>query len=112
MGQLAHLENNFVTNLKSSTEMTPKGSRPHRSPRWNFPPIDPVENELVRDPGSVGGPHSSHSPVPARNPTSGPNLVPALIPALVPTPTSAPVPTNELFKKFMRAYLESNQGPR
>ena len=93
--------------------MAPKGSRPCHSPCRNSPPIDPVEDEIARDPGPVGDPHSgSTSLVLSYNPTSGPELVPALIPAPVPTPTPAPVATNELFKKFMKAYLETNQGPR
>ena len=93
--------------------MAPGGSRPRRSPRRsprrNPPPTDPVEDELARDPGPDGGPHSgSTSPAPSRNPTPGPVQVPALIPA----PAPAPVSTDELFKKFMKAYLESNQGPK
>ena len=113
MGEPVYSEENFVTEPKSSIEMVPGGSRPCCSPYWNPPPIDPVEDELTRDPGSVGGPHSgSTSPAPFCNPTPGPDLVPALIPAPVPAPTSALVATNELFKKFMKAYLEINQGPR
>ena len=93
--------------------MAPKGSHPCRSPRQNPPPINPVEDELARDPGSVGGPNSgSTSPAPSRNPTPGPDLVPALIPAPIPAPTPAPVASDELFKKFMKAYLETNQGPK
>ena len=91
--------------------MAPGGSRPRRSPRRNLPPLDPVEDELAREPGPVGGPHSgSTSPALSRNPTPGPELVPALNPAPVPAP--APPSSNELFKQFMRAYLGSNQGPR
>ena len=97
--------------------MAPRGSRPCRSPRRNLPPLDPVEDELAREPGPVGGPHSgSTSPALSRNPTPGPELVPALNPALNPAPVPAPVPappaSDELFRQFMRAYLESNQGPR
>ena len=101
--------------IKSSTKMAPGGSRPRRSPRWNLPSVDPVEDELARDPGPVGGPHSgSTSPAPSRNPSPGPELVSALIPAPVPTPVPAPAPlsSDELFKQFMRAYLESNQRLR
>ena len=36
----------------------------------------------------------------------------ALVPALIPTSALTPVPTDELFKQFMKAYLELNQGPR
>ena len=72
-----------------------------------------VEDELAREPGPVGNPHSgSTSPAPSRNPSPGPKLVPALNPAPVPAPTPAPVASEELFKKFMKAYLETNQGPR
>ena len=109
--------------------MASGGSRPRHSPCQNPPPIDPVEDELTRDPGSVGSPHlSSTSPTPSRNPTPGPDLVPALIPAPVFAQTPAPVlaqtpapvlawtpalvATNKLFKKFMKAYLKTNQGPR
>ena len=95
--------------------MAPKDSRPRRFSHWNLPPLDPVEDELARDPGPVGGPHSgSTSPALSRNPTPGPKLVPALIPAPVPAPVPAPAlpSSDELFRQFMRAYLESNQGPR
>ena len=93
--------------------MAPGGSRPCRSPRRNLPPLDPVEDELAREPGPVEGPHSgSTSPALSRNPTPGPELVPALNPAPVPAPVPAPPASDELFRQFMRAYLESNQGPR
>ena len=72
-----------------------------------------MEDELAREPGPVGGPHSgSTSPALSCNPTPGPELVPALNPAPVPAPTPAPPSSNELFRQFMKAYLESNQGPR
>ena len=93
--------------------MAPEGSRPRRSPRRNLLPPDPVEDELTRVPGPVGGLHSgSTSPALSRNPTPGPELVPALNPAPVPAPVPAPPASDELFRQFMRAYLESNQGPR
>ena len=95
--------------------MAPGGSRPHCSPRRNLPPLDPVEDELAREPGPVGGPHSgSTSPALSRNPTPGPELVPTLNPAPLPAPVPAPAPpsSDELFRQFMRTYLESNQGPR
>ena len=88
-------------------------SRPCPSPCWNPPPIDPVEDELVRDLGLVGSLHSGTiSPAPSCNPILGPSLFLALIPAPVPAPTLAPVAANEFFKKFMKAYLETNQGLR
>ena len=98
----------LLTNLiKSSTEMALRRSRLHRSLCRNPPPIDPVEDELARDPGSVGDPNSgSTSPAPSCNPTPGPDLVPALVSA----PTLAPVASKELFQKFMKAYLKTNQG--
>ena len=54
------------------------------------------------------------SPALSRNPISGPKLVPGLNPApvLAPIPTPAPSFSEELFKQFMRAYLELNQGLR
>ena len=83
--------------------------RPYCSLYWNLPPIDPVEDELVRDPGQVEGFHSgSTSFVLSCNPTPGPTLVSALIPA----PASALPFSDELFRQFMKAYLESNQGPK
>ena len=99
--------------------MSPGGSRPCRFPRRNLPPLDPVEDELAKEPGPVGGSHSgSTSPALSCNPTPGPALNPALNPAPVPAPIPAPVPapappsSDELFRQFMRAYLESNQGPK
>ena len=90
--------------------MAPGGSFPCRSPRRNLS-MDPVEDKLARDPGPVGDLHSgSTSPAPSRNPTPGPKLVPAPIPA--PIPALAPPSSNELFRQFMKAYLESNQGLR
>ena len=113
MGQLACSEENFVTDLKSSTEMAPAGSRSCHFPRWNPSPINPVEDELPKDSGSIRSLYSGGTSfILSHNPTPSPDLVLALILALVPTLPLAPVPTNELFKQFMKAYLESNQGPR
>ena len=93
--------------------MASRGSRSCRSPRRNPPPINPVEDELAKDSGSVGGLNSdSTSPAPSRNPTPGPNLVPTSIPAPVLAPTPASVASDKLFKKFMKAYLEMNQGAK
>ena len=89
--------------------MTPGGSRPRHSLCRNLPPIDPVEDKLARDSSPLGDPHSGNtSSLSSCNPTLSPALVPALIPALALTP----IPTKELFKRFMKAYLESNQGSR
>ena len=119
MGQPACLEENFVTNFKSSIEMAPRGSHPCRFPHRNFLPLDPVEDELAREPGPIEGPHSGSTfPALSHNPTPGPKLVPALNFAPVPAPVLAPVPApalpspDELFKQFMRAYLQLNQGLR
>ena len=95
--------------------MAPGGSCPRCFPRQNLPLLDPMEDELAREPGPVRGPHSgSTSPALSRNPTPGLKLVRALNPALNPAPVPAPAPPSfdELFKQFMKAYLESNQGPR
>ena len=89
--------------------MASESSCPCRFPYRNLLLVDPMENELAKDPGPVGCPHSGGtSPAPSRNPSLGLALVPALISPLTP----APVPTNELFKQFMKAYLKSNQGPK
>ena len=105
--------------------MASRGSRPHCSPRRNPLPIDPIEDELARDPGSDRGPHlDSTSLAPSRNPTLGSDLVLALVSAPIPAPLPAPIlapvpapipapgPTNKLFKRFMKAYLKMNQEPR
>ena len=84
---------------------------PCRFPRWNPPSTDSVENKFARDPGLVDGLYlGSISSTLSHNPTPSPNQVPVLIPALAPAPAPVSVPTNELFKKFIKAYLESNQG--
>ena len=97
--------------------MAPRDSRPRRSPRYspcqNPPPTSLVEDELTRDLGPVGGPYlGSSSPAPSRNSTPGHDQVLALVPALANISALTPVPTNQLFKKFIKAYLESNQGPK
>ena len=87
--------------------MAPGGYRFCPSPRQNLHLIDLVEDELAKDLGSFEGPHSGNtSPAPFCNLTLGPKLVPTLIPALVSTP--APSSSDELFKQFIRAYLELN----
>ena len=75
--------------------MAPWGSRPRRSPCQNLSLIQPVKNELAKDPGPVRGPHYGNiSSIPFRNPIPSSILVLILIFALA----SALVPTNELFK--------------
>ena len=110
MGQPACLEEDLLSDpIKSCTMMTLQGSRPCYSPCRNLLPIDFIEDKLTRDLGLVGGSNSgSTSPARSCNSTLGPILVFVLILALVP----APVSIDELFKKFMKAYLELNQGPR
>ena len=86
------------------------GSRPYHSPycspHRNPFSTDLVEDELARNPGPVRGSHSrSTSPAPSWNPAPGPDQITTLILASA----LALASTNELFKKFMKAYLESNQ---
>ena len=91
--------------------MAPRESRPRCSPHRNLLPFDLVDDELARDPGPVGSPHSRNTfSAPSCNPTLGPKLVLALILALIPALT--PLFSNELFKQFMRAYLELNEEPK
>ena len=91
--------------------MAPGGSRPRCSPRRNLSTLDPVEDELAREPGPVGGPCSGSSSLALScNHTPGPKLVLAL--NLDPVPAPAPPCSKKLFKQFMRTYLKSNQGPK
>ena len=77
--------------------MTPGSSRFCCFPHRNAPPLDLMEDELAREPGLVGSPHSgSTSSALSRNPTPGPKLVATLNPAPVPAP--APPSFDELFK--------------
>ena len=70
------------------------GPRTRRSPRRNPPPGG--EDELAEGPpgASTKGSHT---------PTHSPTISRAL--------TLAPLSTNKLFKRFMKGYLESHQGP-
>ena len=75
------------------------GPRTCRSPCHNSP--QGGEDESVEDP--------------PRAPTKGSNTLTLFLaisqtPTLVPAPALAPPSTDELFKQFMKAYLESNQG--
>ena len=60
-------------------------------------------------------PESFHSgsifPVPSHNFTSDLALVPTLIPALAFALAPVSESSDELFRRFIRAYLESNQEP-
>ena len=75
--------------------MAPGKSRPRHSLYWNLFP---------------GSAFPFPSPALSCNPTPAPVPAPALALPLVPIP--APTATNELFKQFMKAYLETNQGPK
>ena len=76
------------------------GPRTCRSPRYN-PPLG-SENELTR--GLLRASTES-----SNIPTTSPTISQA--PILASTPASAPPSINKLLKWFMKAYLESNQGP-
>ena len=91
--------------------MAPGDSRPRCSLHWNLPHIDYIDDELARDSGLTNGSHlDSTSPAPFCNPTLGLTLVPALIPTLVPIPALVWPSSDELFRQFMKAYLEIKQG--
>ena len=91
--------------------MTSRRSRTRHFPRRNLFPIDPVEDELVRDPGIAENSYSSSTSLaPSCNPTPGPALVPVLISAPVFALSLALPFSDELFKQFIKGYLES-QGP-
>ena len=90
-----------------------RGSRPCRSSCQNLPHIDHIEDELTRDLGPINGFYLGNTSLAlSRNLNLGPALVPILILTLVPTLVPTLLSSNELFKQFMKAYLESNQGPR
>ena len=100
MSQPAHSEEDLLTNpIKLSTKMVPGGSRPHRSPCQNFSP-DSASSFL--------GLALSRNPTPA----SAPILALAPTPAPIPTLSLASAAINDLFKQFIKAYLETNLGPR
>ena len=101
MDQPACLEEDFVTDLKSSTEMAFGESRPYYFPCRNLFLTNLVEDELAKDLGLVRGLYSCNTSSDlSRNPTLGPALIPASAPA--------PIATNDLFIKFMKVYFESN----
>ena len=84
--------------------MAPGGFCSHHFPFRNLLSLELMEDELTMDPGPIRGFYSSGtSSAPSHNLTPGPALI------LAPTPASALPSSNELFKQFMRAYLESNQ---
>ena len=113
MGWPAYLEENFITDLKLSTKIVPKNSRPYCFFCRNLFPLDPVEDKLIKDPSQVESLHlGSTSPAPFCNPTPGPALVFAPVLAPVPTPAPAPIATNDLFQEFIKAFLKSNQRPK
>ena len=107
----------YLSDLKLSTKIALRGFRPRRSPCWNLPLLDSMEDDLAKDPGPVGDLYSGNTSfAPFCNFIPNPDLVLALVRTLVPAPVLAPTPapaiTNDLFKQFIKAYLESNQGPR
>ena len=68
-----------------------------------------MKDKLARDPGPVKRTHLGSTPLTlSRNPILG--LTP--IPILNLAPTPVPAATNDLFKQFIKAYLEMNQGPK
>ena len=77
--------------------MAPGRSYPRRSPHQNLPP-DSIS--------------LSSGLAPSHNPTLSPAPVSALASVPVPVLALAPAAINDLFKQFMKAYLEINQGPR
>ena len=104
-------EDLLINSIKSSIEMDLGGSRLCCSPRRNLSPIDHMEDELARDLSPANASHlGSISLSPFCHPNLGSALIPTLIPAPVPTP-APPLPFfNELFRQFIKAYLETNQG--
>ena len=109
MGQPAHLKEDLVIDsIKSFTKIALRVFRPCCSSYWSFPFINNVKDELARDQGPTKSSHlGSTSPVPSCNPILGPTLVSAPIFALA----SALYSSDKLFRQFIKAYLESNQGP-
>lgn len=94
-------------------------SCPCRFSCWNLLPIDQVGDKLVRDQGPTKDFHSSSTSLALFcNSTLGSALVFTLVSApdlaLTPAPDLAPtlasVSSNKLFRQFIKAYLESNQG--
>ena len=93
--------------------MAPGGFRPHCFLCQNLLPIDHMKDDLARDPGPTNSFYlGSISPILFCKLTPGPALVAALIPALAPALALALLSFDKLFKQFMKAYLESNQGLR
>ena len=77
--------------------MAPRGSHPLCSPCQNLPP---------------GNASPFPSPALFFNLTLAPDLVPAQALSLVSAPAPALTAINDLFKQFMKAYLEMNEGLR
>ena len=88
--------------------MAPKGSCPCYFSHRNLPPINHIEDELARDLGPADGSHfGSISYTLFCNSTLGPALLSTLIPALILVLAPASGSLDELFRQFMKAYLES-----
>ena len=111
IGQLAYLEEDLLTNpIKSSIKIALRDSCPCYYPCRNFFLIDHVEDRLTRDPSPTNNSHlGSTSSTLFYKPTPGPALFLAFIPAQIPAPALALLSFDNLFKQFMKAYLESNQ---
>ena len=76
------------------------------SPHRNVSPIDHVENEFTRD---WVPPKRSNFDSNSPSPTLSYNFTPAH--ASIPAPAYAPTSFDELFKQFIKTYLEFNQRP-
>ena len=89
--------------------MASEGFCPYCSPYRNLFPINHLEDELARDPSLAKGFHLDNTSLaPFCDSTLGLALVPALISALVLALAPVLLFFDELFKQFMKAYLESN----
>lgn len=90
------------------------GPRTRRSLRRNPSPTG--EDELARAPTKCSG---TSTPTPIISHASTPALASALVPApgampapaAVPAPAARPAPTDEMFKQFMKTYLEAQTQP-
>ena len=93
--------------------MAPGSSCFCHSPYRNFFPINYVEDELARDSSPAKGFYLGNiSPALSCDPTPGLILVLFLISTPVPAPAPVFPFSDKLFRQFMKAYLESNQGPK
>ena len=112
MGQLACLEKDLLIDpIKSSIEITPGDFYFCLSFCRNLLPIDHIKDKLAKNLDPIINSHlGSTSPALSRKPAPGLTLVPTLIAVLIPVLALALILTNELIKKFIKAYFETNQG--